>query len=97
MKSHRDNRIEWRPSKRDLRPVGALQALANRTQIQTTSDSLFIEFERALPLDTVQRAIDQLRSCDLQTLLPTVDPAALEGLKFSDCLPPGLGVHVASS
>jgi len=25
--------------------------------------------------------------------LPAVDPQALEGLKFTDCLPRGLGLH----
>ena len=25
---------------------------------------------------------------------PTVSPEALEGMKFSDCLPPALAVHV---
>jgi ATP-dependent Lhr-like helicase len=69
-------------------------AVANRAQVQTTSDNLVIEFERALPLEAVERAIESLRSCDPATLLPTVDPQALEGLKFSDCLPPGVGLHL---
>ena len=69
-------------------------ALAIIAQIQTTSDNLAIEFERALPLDMVQRAIEELRSCDPGTLLPAVNPEALDGLKFSVCLPPALGVHV---
>lgn len=68
-------------------------AMANLTQVQTISDSLVIEFERALPLDTMQRAIENLRSCAPGTLLPVVDPQALDGLKFSDCLPPELGIH----
>ena len=68
--------------------------MANLTQVQTTSDNLVIEFERALPLDAVQRAIEDLRSCDPGTLLPAVTHEALEGLKFSDCLPPELGIHV---
>jgi hypothetical protein len=28
------------------------------------------------------------------TLLPAVNREALEGMKFSDCLPPALAVHV---
>jgi ATP-dependent Lhr-like helicase len=69
-------------------------ALANITQVQTSSDSLTIEFERALPLDAVQRAIEELRSRDAATLLPEVSQEALEGMKFSKCLPPALAVHV---
>ena len=54
---------------------------------------MIVEFERALPLDTVQRAIENLRSCDPGTLLPTVTHEARQGLKFSDCLPPELALH----
>lgn len=69
-------------------------AVANRAQVQTTSDNLVIEFERALPLEAVERAIEGLRSCETAELLPVVDPQALEGLKFSDCLPQELGIHL---
>jgi hypothetical protein len=68
--------------------------LASIARVQTTSDSLSIEFERALPLDTVQQAVEELRSRNPDTLLPTVSPDALEGLKFSDCLPSQLAVHI---
>lgn len=68
--------------------------LASIACVQTTSDSLSIEFERALPLDTVQQAVEELRSRNPDTLLPTVSPDALKGLKFSDCLPSQLAVHV---
>jgi ATP-dependent Lhr-like helicase len=69
-------------------------ALAGLTHVATTSDNLMIEFERALPLKTVQQAIVELGSRDPGTLLPAVSPEALEGMKFSACLPPALGVHV---
>jgi ATP-dependent Lhr-like helicase len=69
-------------------------ALAKLAQVQTVGDTLAIQFERTLPIDEVQQAIEELRYCDRDTLLPEVNPEALEGMKFSDCLPPGLGVHV---
>lgn len=69
-------------------------ALASLTHVSATSDNLAIEFERALPLETVQQAIEELRSRDSGTLLPTVSPEALEGMKFSDCLPRELATHV---
>ena len=67
-------------------------ALANMTQIPTTSDSLSIDFDRPLP-EAVQQAIDELRSREPRTLLPEVTPEALEGLKFSECLPPAIALH----
>jgi ATP-dependent Lhr-like helicase len=69
-------------------------ALARVTHVSAASDSLAIEFERALPLDAVRRAIEELRSLDPATLLPDVSPVALQGMKFSDCLPATLAVHV---
>jgi ATP-dependent helicase Lhr and Lhr-like helicase len=42
----------------------------------------------------LQRAVQELQSCDPRGPLPVVDPQALDGLKFSDCLPPGIGLHV---
>ena len=53
-----------------------------------------IEFARALPLAAVEGAIESLRSCDPGELLPAIDPQALEGLKFSACLPQELGIHL---
>ena len=42
----------------------------------------------------MQQAIEELGARDPATLLPAVSPEALEGMKFSDCLPPALAVHV---
>jgi hypothetical protein len=48
-----------------------------------------------VPLEVVQRAIEELRCRDPGTLLPQgVSSQALAGLKFSDCLPQRLAVHV---
>jgi ATP-dependent Lhr-like helicase len=69
-------------------------ALASLTHVSTMSDNLAIEFERTLPLEAVRQAIEELWNLDPGTLLPTVSPEALEGMKFSDCLPPALAVHV---
>ena len=69
-------------------------ALATVTRVSATSDNLRIEFERALPLEAVREAVEELGVRDPGTLLPAVSPEALEGMKFSDCLPPALAVHV---
>jgi len=44
--------------------------------------------------DAVQQADLKLGARDTGTLLPAVSPEALEGMKFSACLPPALAVHV---
>jgi hypothetical protein len=36
----------------------------------------------------------ELEFRDSGTLLPAVSPEAMEGMKFADCLPPALAVHV---
>jgi ATP-dependent Lhr-like helicase len=92
--ANRDNGMAWWTFAGRNANMAIGPAVANRVQVPTTSDNLMIEFERALPLDDVERAIMELRSCDQDELLPAVDPQALEGLKFSDCLPQRLGMHV---
>ena len=69
-------------------------ALASLTHVSAASDNLGIEFEQALPLETVRQAIEEMGSGDTSTLLPAVSSEALEGMKFSDCLPPALAIHV---
>ena len=69
-------------------------ALAAIMQVPTTSDSLSIEFGRPPPSDTVQHAVEELRSRDPATLLPEVNDEALEAMKFSECLPRSLAFHV---
>jgi ATP-dependent Lhr-like helicase len=68
--------------------------LASLAQSHTVADNLAIEFERAIPLDAVQRATEELRCHDPGSLLPAVSPEALEGMKFSECLPQALAEHV---
>ena len=42
----------------------------------------------------INHAIDGLRSRPSRSLMPHVDEDALSGLKFSDCLPSRVGIHV---
>ena len=69
-------------------------ALAALTQVSASSDSLSIEFDRPPPPDTLQHAVEELRSRDPATLLPDVNDEALEAMKFSECLPRPLAFHV---
>ena len=62
-----------------------------------SSDSLSIEFDRPLPPDAAQQAIDELRSREPRTLRPEVTPEAVEGLKFSECLPTAIALHALAT
>ncbi|MHB8973732.1 MAG: DEAD/DEAH box helicase [Pirellulaceae bacterium] len=71
--------------------------LAQLTQQTTTHDSLAIRFGTTLLPDELDRAIRELRSVNAADLVPAIEPAAVEGLKFSECLPPGLAIQVLQS
>jgi ATP-dependent Lhr-like helicase len=69
-------------------------ALAGLTRSGVTHDSFSLKFERQVPLPTIEEAIQEIRSQETGQLIPSIDEAALDGLKFSECLPRDLGMHV---
>jgi ATP-dependent Lhr-like helicase len=82
-----DDGTKWWTFAGEKANAALVPALANMTQIPTTSDSLSIDFDRPLPPEAAQQAIDELRSRGPSSLLPQVTPEAVEALKFSECLP----------
>ncbi len=50
-------------------------------------DSLKMTFKPEWRLDAIRNAIDELRSRDAAGMHPDLDPEAIEGLKFKECLP----------
>jgi ATP-dependent Lhr-like helicase len=70
---------------------GALQGLVAGP---IDADACSIRFAEALPLDEAERAIAAVRAMPPTAILPDVDPAAVDGLKFSQCLPPGMAADV---
>ena len=52
-----------------------------------THDSFTLTFESAVRLQVVERAIAEIRQHNVTVMRPAVDEAAIDGLKFSDCLP----------
>ena len=50
-------------------------------------DSFTLTFEPAVKLQDVERAIGEIRQRDITDMRPTVDEDAIDGLKFSECLP----------
>lgn len=69
-------------------------ALAEAARSSLTCDSLTITFESPVPVGHVERAIEDLRAGEAGEFRPNIDPAAVEGLKFSECLPVEFAVHV---
>ena len=62
-------------------------ALSEVTHSQVEHDSFAFTFESNVDASAVQRAIDHLRDCNIDELLPILDERALKGLKFAECLP----------
>jgi len=61
--------------------------LAQETRSKVDHDSFKLSFTAALKLQDVERAIEAIRQQDAADMRPAVDEAAIEGLKFSECLP----------
>ena len=61
--------------------------LANETRTKVTHDSFTLTFESAVKLQDVEQAIEAIRQYDVAEMRPSVDEAAIQGLKFSECLP----------
>ncbi len=55
-------------------------------------DAFVITAEGAIGAGAVENAVRELALSDPSTMTPVVEEAALDGLKFSQCLPPKLGL-----
>jgi ATP-dependent Lhr-like helicase len=60
-------------------------------------DALAITVEGAESVAAVEQAVRPLTEADASGLLPQVEEAALEGLKFSECLPTELALATLAS
>lgn len=83
-----DGKIQWWTFAGQAANATLIPALAAETKSQLTADSLSLMFEAGIPVDAIRRGIDRLRTIPVEDLVPDVDEAAIEGLKFSACLPP---------
>ena len=68
------------------------EELGRRLEGDVSSDNFCIQVGAGAHLGAVARAIESLRGVDPRQIVPSVSEDALQGLKFSVCLPP----HVAS-
>lgn len=61
------------------------------------ADACSLRFAPGLSLDAAARAVDAVRAMKATDIWPDVDPAAVDGLKFSACLPASLAEDVIRS
>lgn len=67
--------------------------LAQLLRSRVDHDSFGLGFESPLTASDVERAVAQLREQDVSQMQPDVDQRAIDGLKFSECLPPNTALH----
>ncbi len=70
------------------------QALAQETRSRVSHDSFTLTFESAIKLQDVEQAIGVIRQQDISEMRPIVDESAIDGLKFSECLPVDLATKM---
>jgi ATP-dependent Lhr-like helicase len=61
--------------------------LAQITTIKVQHDCFGLMFETKATFNQLQSAIGELRERDIEEMKPLIDDRAIEGLKFSQCLP----------
>ena len=74
--------VRRRPGQRGL--VGGADALLGE---RVVADNFSLRFEAGASLDMVADAVRGLSDVDPRGIVPAVPEDALEGLKFSECLP----------
>jgi len=71
--------------------------LAQGMRTTVRHDSFTLTSESAITPHEIERAIDALRQRDVAELRPMIDEAAVDGLKFSECLPTNLAKKMLES
>jgi ATP-dependent Lhr-like helicase len=70
------------------------RVLGEEMPSKISHDSFKLTFESVSNLQDVERAIDAIRQRNVTEMRPAVDQAAIEGLKFSECLPIDLATEM---
>src|SRR4051812_12116101 len=71
--------------------------LAHRTGARFTSDNFAVRFPSAYDAQVAEQQVGALAEAVPREILPPVSDQALDGLKFSECLPPELATHVVQA
>jgi ATP-dependent helicase Lhr and Lhr-like helicase len=89
-----DGETEWWTFGGNRANATLAQQLSQQTASKVRHDSFTLTFEAAVKLQDVQRAIAKIRQHDVTEMRPAVDEAAIDGLKFSECLPAELAIEM---
>jgi ATP-dependent Lhr-like helicase len=76
------------------RANAALASGISQVNFRCVSDNLALRFNDEISVKEIEGILEQLRARDRETLVAAVDQDAIDGLKFSECLPPDLAKHV---
>jgi ATP-dependent Lhr-like helicase len=68
--------------------------LSRAMQSHATYDSFTVTFESHVSLKTIELALNELRRSEISKMTIAVDEHAIEGLKFSECLPRDLALDL---
>jgi ATP-dependent Lhr-like helicase len=71
--------------------------LSHTVKSRVTYDSFTVTFAPYLSFNVIGQALDELRTRDVNKMRLAVEEQAIDGLKFSECLPHDLAVHVLES
>jgi ATP-dependent Lhr-like helicase len=82
-----DGDAEWWTFAGNRANATLARQLAEDTRSKVRHDSFTLTFESAMTMHDVQQAIERIRQRDVAAMRPAVDEAAIDGLKFSECLP----------
>src|SRR5690606_22091059 len=66
--------------------------LSNRLQLRPKSDSLKIDLDSPVGIPAIQEALASIRQSEEGDAKARIDESALEGVKFSECLPPEIAL-----
>ena len=89
-----DGEVEWWTFGGNRANATLARQLAQETGSKVTHDSFTLTFESAVKLHDVERAIGAIRQQNVAGMRPAVDATAIDGLKFSECLPVELAIEM---
>ena len=89
-----DGETEWWTFGGNRANATLARQLAQHTRCKVSHDSFTLTFESSVKLDDVERAIATIRKYDVGDMFPAIDKAAIDGLKFSECLPTELATEM---
>ena len=90
----RSGEVEWWTFGGTRANATLARALTDATRSRVEHDGFSLTFESRLSLDDIQQAVKEVRSQDVASIRPVIDEDAIEGLKFSECLPDHLAVEM---